>query len=77
VIPLYGFVQGDTMGVVVLAEEEETIASLAHKLQTSVAVRIRPRPNVRVMHRGRALDPAATVRKTRLARLDRIDVEEA
>jgi hypothetical protein len=34
-IPLYGFLEGDTIGLLILAEEGDTIAALAQKLQDS------------------------------------------
>jgi hypothetical protein len=39
-IPLYGFLEGDTIGLLVLADEEETLASLADKLQSAASVRV-------------------------------------
>ena len=30
-IPLYGFLQGDTVGLVILAEEDDTLQALAQK----------------------------------------------
>ena len=32
-IPLYGFLQGDTVGLLILADEGETVQTLARKLQ--------------------------------------------
>ena len=40
VLPLYGFVQGDTMGVVVLGRLDGTVAELGSNLLRAVAVRV-------------------------------------
>jgi len=32
-LPLYGFLDGDTIGLLIVADENESIASLARKLQ--------------------------------------------
>jgi hypothetical protein len=74
VIPLYGFLEGDTIGLLVLADAEETLASLADKLQSSAAVRVAPRSGLVVEVRGQVLDPLCTVRAAQLTALDRFDV---
>ncbi|MBX3159447.1 MAG: hypothetical protein KF773_25980 [Deltaproteobacteria bacterium] len=76
-VPLYGFVAGDTLGILVLARDDETIASVAAQLQRAATVRVRPRARVRVLARGAVLDPAATVSASGLTALDRIDVVAA
>lgn len=76
-IPLYGFLQGDTIGLLILAQPEDTIAVLAGKLQTSAAVRVAPRERVVVRHGDRVLDPQMTVAKAGLTALDRFDVVAA
>ena len=73
-IPLYGFLEGDTLGLLVLADEEDTMTVVAEKLQSSAAVRVRPRAGLRVRFQGQLLDPSATVAGAGLAPLDRIDV---
>jgi len=40
VIPLYGFLEGDTLGLLVLAEEDETVLELARKLQNAANLRV-------------------------------------
>jgi hypothetical protein len=76
VTPLYGFLEGDTVGLLILAGEHETVGELAGKLQSAAAVRVAPRPRVRVLHDGRALDPQLTVAAAGLRPLDRFDVVE-
>jgi toluene monooxygenase system protein B len=73
-IPLYGFLEGDTLGLLVLAEGDDPVSTLAEKLQTSASVRVRPRERMRVLHEGRVLDPTMTVAAAGLGPLDRIDV---
>jgi hypothetical protein len=36
-IPLYGFLQDDTVGLLILAEEGDTLQALAQKLQDAAA----------------------------------------
>jgi hypothetical protein len=74
VIPLYGFLEGDTIGLLVLARAEDTIAELAEKLRASAAVRVRRDGAVVVQHGDRVLDPRATVDQVGLTSLDRFDV---
>ena len=73
-IPLYGFLQGDTIGLLVLAQPEDTMVAIADKLQASAAVRVPRREGMKVMFRQRILDPRLTVAKAGLTALDRFDV---
>jgi hypothetical protein len=74
-IPLYGFVAGDALGVLVLIDEDDTIAELAQRLQAAAQVRVAPRPEVRVHVRGRPLERTATVKQAGLVALDRVDLD--
>jgi hypothetical protein len=74
VMPLYAFVQGDSMGVVVLAHSDGTAAELAEKLMQATAVRVARRERFWVMSGGRILDPGATLRMQGLQALDRVDL---
>jgi hypothetical protein len=73
-VPLYGFLEGDTIGVLVLAHHDDTIARVAEKLVSAAAVRVAPPAHPRVFHRGRSLDPGQSVRQAGLTPLERIDV---
>lgn len=75
-MPLYGFLQGDTMGLLVLAREDDTVAELAHQLRQSARVRVTTRGSLRVLHAGRQLDPRSTLKQAGLKPLDRFDVEQ-
>jgi hypothetical protein len=72
--PLYGFLEGDTIGLVVLAEDTDTMRDLAAKLQQSARVRVAPHKDVKVMFAGRELAPSLTVAKAGIEALDRFDV---
>jgi hypothetical protein len=74
VIPLYGFLEGDTIGLLVLASEDDTIEELARRLSASASVRVRPKARVAVIHHGRVLAPSSTAGASGLAAFDRIDV---
>jgi hypothetical protein len=74
VIPLLGFLEGDSLGLVVLAEETDTMRELAIKLQQSARTRVAPAVRVKVMFKGRELDPAVTVVQAGIEALDRFDV---
>jgi Toluene-4-monooxygenase system protein B (TmoB) len=73
-VPLYGFVAGDTLGVLVLVQDHDTIAQVAGTLARAVAMRVAPRAGARVRVRGELLDPRATVAGAGLRALDRIDL---
>ena len=73
-IPLYGFLEGDTLGLLLLAEEGETVLDLARKLQDAANIRVARNDSVRILYNGNAIDPALTVAQTGLQALDRFDV---
>jgi toluene-4-monooxygenase system protein B len=73
-IPLYGFLEGDTLGLVVLAEEAETVLDLARKLQDAASIRVAPNKTIKLVHNGKAIDPGLTVAQAGLQALDRFDV---
>ena len=73
-IPLYCFVAGDSLGVLVLVNDHDTIAELALRAQQAAAVRVAPRPHACVFSQGSPLDRDATVKEVGLVALDRVDV---
>jgi hypothetical protein len=73
-IPLYGFLQGDTVGLLILAEEAETLQALARKLQDAASLRVAARDPVRVVYKDKTMDSTMTVAQARLQALDRFDV---
>ena len=73
-IPLYGFLQGDTVGLLILAEEGDTVQALARKLQDAASLRVAGRDQVQVVYNGKTMDPTMTVAQAGLEALDRFDV---
>jgi hypothetical protein len=73
-IPLYGFLEGDTLGLLVLAEEGETILELARKLQDAASIRVAREDEIDFVYDGKAIDPGLTVAQAGLQALDRFDV---
>ena len=73
-IPLYGFLEGDTMGLLILAEPDDTAATLVEKVQASASPRVAPRAGLSVTWRGRRLDPDLTVAEAGMPALDRFSV---
>jgi Toluene-4-monooxygenase system protein B (TmoB) len=73
-IPLYGFLQGDTVGLLILAEEAETLLALARKLQDAASLRVAARDDIQVVYNEKTMDPAITVAQAGLQALDRFDV---
>ena len=74
VMPLYGFVEGDTLGVVVLVRPDDSVRALAARLLEAAALRVAPAGEGRVMAQGQLLDPRSTLRREGIAALDRVDL---
>jgi hypothetical protein len=73
-IPLYGFLEGDTLGLLILVEEHETVHDLATKLQQASSVRVACKAQVEVRYKDRVLHPQQTIGQAELAPLERFDV---
>ena len=73
-IPLYGFLQGDVLGLMILAEEDETVHALSEELQDAASLRVAHTQNVNVIYHGNVLDPGLTLREVGLEPLERFDV---
>jgi hypothetical protein len=73
-IPLYGFLQGDTVGLLILVDEGDTLQSLAQKLQDAASLRVAGRDRVQVIYNDKAMDPAITIAQAGFQALDRFDV---
>ncbi|HKE18721.1 MAG TPA: toluene-4-monooxygenase system B family protein [Kofleriaceae bacterium] len=73
-VPLLGFLRGDTIGLVVLVHDHQSVAEVAGAVQEAATVRVAPRARARVYFKGEVLDPTATVAASGLSALDRIDV---
>jgi hypothetical protein len=73
-VPLYGFLAGDTLGVIVLVHDHQTMRDLVSCLHEAAACRVAPLKNPRVRAGERYLDPDLTVAQAGLAPLSRVDV---
>ena len=73
-IPLHGFVRGDTLGVLVLVQDTDTIAEVARTLLDAAVVRIAPLRVHSLCFAGDALDPSQTVAAVGLRPLQRVDL---
>ena len=73
-IPLYGFLEGDTVGLLILAEEADTLQALARKLQDAASLRVGTKDHVQVVYNDKTMDMAMTVAQAGLQSLDRFDV---
>jgi hypothetical protein len=73
-LPLYGFVEGDTLGILLIAEEGERVGALARRLLEAASLRVAPSMESQVVYRGAILDPGLTVAQAGLSALDRLDV---
>jgi hypothetical protein len=73
-VPLYGFLQGDTLGLLVLVQHDDHVADIVSCLQQAAACRVAPWAGGRVHFAGRVLDPKLTVAQAGLTALDRVDV---
>jgi hypothetical protein len=73
-LPLYGFMEGDTIGLLILADEEESVQSLAGKLQEAASPRVCTNGEFEIAYQGRVLDPEITLAQANFAPLQRFDV---
>ena len=73
-IPLYGFLEDDTIGLLIVAEESETVRDLARKLQDGASIRVAPREKVQVIYKEKVLDPTLTLAQAGFEALERFDV---
>jgi hypothetical protein len=73
-IPLYGFLEGDTIGLLLLVQEEDQIEHLVTKLQNAASVRVAPQAGFGLWFDGKRLDPNASVKEAKLAPLDVVHV---
>ncbi len=73
-LPLYGFVEGDTIGVLIWAEEGESVQALAKRLRDAVSLRVETSDEMEIVYQGAVLDPAVTLDHARLVPLQRFDL---
>jgi hypothetical protein len=73
-VPLYGFLRGDTLGLVILVQDSDKIRQVAQNLQQAAAMRVAPTAKAEVWANGRRIPPELTVAEAGLTALDRVDV---
>lgn len=73
-IPVYGFLQGDALGLVVLMKDDETADDFANKLMQAAAMRVLPYANRAVYFNGQRLEADAVLAKIGVTPLSRLDV---
>jgi hypothetical protein len=76
-IPVYGFMVGDTIGVLILTSSDERLDSLASKIEASASVRVRPGRALRILWKGQLMDPRSTVGDVGISALERVDAVPA
>lgn len=73
-VPLYGFLKGDSLGLVVLVQHDDPVRRIASTLMQAASMRVVPGADAAVIFDGRVLDPDVTVTQAGLTALDRVDV---
>jgi hypothetical protein len=73
-IPLYGFVRGDTLGLLVLAQTDDTVLALAASMQQAACMRVAPSKRCSVYCEGALLAPHLTLAEAGLSALARVDL---
>jgi len=75
-IPLYAFLEGDTIGLLLLAYPQETADQLQKKLFSMARTRVQPNGEYFVLFHGKVMDRNQTVAGLGLSALDRIDIRK-
>lgn len=76
-LPLYGFLEGDALGLVILVDERETVQELADKLRQAARVRVASRDAAQVWYKGERLSPEMTMADVGIQALERFDVTQS
>lgn len=76
-LPLYGFMEGDTIGLLILADEQESVRSLAAKLRDAASLRVDGDPHMEVVYREVVLDPDSTLAQADFKPLQRFDLRRS
>lgn len=69
-IPIYGFLEGDTIGLLIFAYPNETVQDLINKVQKSASVRIEPRANMQLLFKEHPVASQLTVKEMGVQPLD-------
>ena len=73
-MPIHAFVEGDTLGLLVLATAHQSVEALARQILQAAAPRVAPFAPAHVRWNGRTLDAAKTLEQCGLSALTRVDV---
>lgn len=73
-MPLYGFVRGDTLGLLVLVHDTDTVAELARSLGQAASIRVPTDGRPIVTRNGAVVDPSLTVAEAGFSALERVDL---
>jgi hypothetical protein len=76
-IPLYGFLEGDTLGLLMLVQADTTLAELAEKLKSAARLRADPGERIAIWVGDRVVDASLSVADAKLEPLDRFEVRRA
>jgi hypothetical protein len=72
-LPLYGFLQGDALGLLILADDSETVQQLAQKLREAAKVRVGISGKLQVWQQNRIVSPELTLKQAGFEPLQRFD----
>jgi hypothetical protein len=75
-IPVYAFLEGDTLGLLLFAYPNETVGAFTEKLELSAKFRVPRKRKPALIFAGEKLDPEILLGATSIKSLDRIDVIE-
>ena len=76
-LPLYGFMEGDTIGLLILADEQESVRSLAGKLRDAASLRVDGGCDMDLVYQGRVLDPDSMLAQADFKPLQRFDLRRS
>lgn len=60
-IPILGFLEGDTLGILVMSYPTDTVIKLIEKLQVSAAIRVQHRNELQLIYNEKVIPPHQTV----------------
>jgi hypothetical protein len=73
-LPLYGFMEGDTIGLLIVADEQESVRSLAGKLRDAASLRVDGSGDMELVYGGIVLDPDNTLAQAGIKPLQPFDL---
>ena len=73
-MPLYGFMQGDTLGLLILSQDTDTICEVIKKIKISASPRLDTRAEYKLVYKGKVLRQDLTVVQAGLEALERVDL---